>query len=257
MLKSLHVKGFKSLTDLRVEFPQLTVLFGPNAAGKSNLLEAVQMLSRIGTTPARCPTPLPGRFAVTRWKPSLSPRAACPSYSRSPRPISRWRRTWNALVRRTVTGSGPDPTQIRQFDGAGRIPVRNSGKQGRPQVARVIEPVGEQLHLRRKSKPAHPRQETLGLNHALLSDPRWGGEDYRGIAACRNEFEGWRIYYLDPRVAMPMARPPADVEDIGVLGQDIAPYLYRLWPRNRSTFGRSVRAVFLGPARRRRERRSR
>src|SRR5262245_23204817 len=50
MLKSLHVKGFKSLTDLRVEFPELTVLFGPNAAGKSNLLEAVQMLSRIGTT---------------------------------------------------------------------------------------------------------------------------------------------------------------------------------------------------------------
>lgn len=49
MLKSLHVKGFKSLTDLKVDFPSLTVLFGPNAAGKSNLLEAVQMLSRIGT----------------------------------------------------------------------------------------------------------------------------------------------------------------------------------------------------------------
>src|SRR5947209_9141506 len=50
MLKSLKVKGFKSLNKVRVDFPRLTVLFGPNAAGKSNLLEAVQMLSRIGTS---------------------------------------------------------------------------------------------------------------------------------------------------------------------------------------------------------------
>src|SRR5437016_6818843 len=52
MLKSLRVQGFKSLDDLRVTFPRLTVLFGPNAAGKSNLLEAVQALSRIGTSNA-------------------------------------------------------------------------------------------------------------------------------------------------------------------------------------------------------------
>src|SRR5947208_11188291 len=50
MLRSLVVKGFKSLTDIRVRFSPLTVLFGPNAAGKSNLLEAVQTLSRIGTS---------------------------------------------------------------------------------------------------------------------------------------------------------------------------------------------------------------
>ena len=49
MLKRLRVAGFKSLVDLQVDFPKLTVPFGPNAAGKSNLLEAVQMLSRIGT----------------------------------------------------------------------------------------------------------------------------------------------------------------------------------------------------------------
>jgi len=49
MLKSLKVQGFKSLNELSVAFPRLTVLFGPNAAGKSNLLEAVQALSRIGT----------------------------------------------------------------------------------------------------------------------------------------------------------------------------------------------------------------
>ena len=49
MLRSLHIKGFKSLADVQLALPRLTVLFGPNAAGKSNVLDAVQALSRIGT----------------------------------------------------------------------------------------------------------------------------------------------------------------------------------------------------------------
>ena len=49
MLKSLTVRGFKSLTDATIEFPRMAVLFGPNAAGNSNLLDAIQALSRIGT----------------------------------------------------------------------------------------------------------------------------------------------------------------------------------------------------------------
>lgn len=40
MLRKLRVTGFKSLADVTVGFPRLSVLFGPNSAGKSNLLEA-------------------------------------------------------------------------------------------------------------------------------------------------------------------------------------------------------------------------
>src|SRR3972149_148228 len=47
VLRRLSIEGFKSLRKVGVEFPQFTVLFGPNAAGKSNLLDAVQALSRI------------------------------------------------------------------------------------------------------------------------------------------------------------------------------------------------------------------
>jgi len=50
MLRRLVVNGFKSLSEVGVEFPRMTVLFGPNAAGKSNLLEAIQALSRVGTS---------------------------------------------------------------------------------------------------------------------------------------------------------------------------------------------------------------
>ena len=35
MLKRVHIKGYKSLADVEVTLEPLTVLFGPNAAGKS------------------------------------------------------------------------------------------------------------------------------------------------------------------------------------------------------------------------------
>ena len=49
MLTRLTVRRFKSLRDVTIELPRLAVLFGPNAAGKSNLLDALQALSWMGT----------------------------------------------------------------------------------------------------------------------------------------------------------------------------------------------------------------
>lgn len=42
--------GYKSLADVEVKLEPLTVLFGPNAAGKSNFLDALRLLSRLGTS---------------------------------------------------------------------------------------------------------------------------------------------------------------------------------------------------------------
>ena len=50
MLKRVHVKGYKSLADVEVTLETLTVLFGPNAAGKSNFLDALQLLTRLGAS---------------------------------------------------------------------------------------------------------------------------------------------------------------------------------------------------------------
>lgn len=47
MLERLHIQGFKSLRNTTVELAPLTVVFGPNAAGKSNLLEALLLLARL------------------------------------------------------------------------------------------------------------------------------------------------------------------------------------------------------------------
>ncbi len=94
-----------------------------------------------------------------------------------------------------------------------------------------------------KGRPARPLYEPVGLNHALLSDSRWSSEPYRSIEGCRREFEDWRIYYLDPRVAMRAVRPPSDVRDIGVLGEDIASYLYRLRAEEPKHFAAAKRTL--------------
>ncbi len=50
MLKRIVIRGYKSLVEVAVNLKPLSVLFGPNAAGKSNFLDALQLLSRMATS---------------------------------------------------------------------------------------------------------------------------------------------------------------------------------------------------------------
>lgn len=45
IINKIHVKGFKSLWDTSISFGRLNVFIGTNGAGKSNLLEAIAVLS--------------------------------------------------------------------------------------------------------------------------------------------------------------------------------------------------------------------
>ena len=47
MLTSVRLQGFKSFTDATVKLAPLTVLIGSNGSGKSNFLDALQMLHRL------------------------------------------------------------------------------------------------------------------------------------------------------------------------------------------------------------------
>jgi len=51
MITRLEVDGFKSLRDFAVDLEPLTVFIGPNSAGKSNILEALGLLSRLASQP--------------------------------------------------------------------------------------------------------------------------------------------------------------------------------------------------------------
>ena len=45
MMQRISIQGYKSLTGFEVKLRPLSVLFGPNAVGKSNFLDALHLLS--------------------------------------------------------------------------------------------------------------------------------------------------------------------------------------------------------------------
>ncbi|MCB1211237.1 MAG: AAA family ATPase [Verrucomicrobiales bacterium] len=47
MIQNIHLKGYRSLSDLRLKLAQVTVLRGPNGVGKSNVYRALRLLSSL------------------------------------------------------------------------------------------------------------------------------------------------------------------------------------------------------------------
>ncbi|ROQ90901.1 AAA family ATPase [Desulfosoma caldarium] len=242
MLETLRIQGFKSLADVRLTLPPLTVLFGPNAAGKSNLLDALQALSRIGTLRTLSDAlaePIRGypieafSYPAGGLQELLSANRACFSLEAD---LRVGKDAYRYRIEISIETASGRLTVADEY--LAQLSARREPK-GRP----VVERVDSNLHIRRKSKPAHPRQEPLGLNHSVVSDPRFAGVEYRALERTRQELSGWRTYYLDPRVAMRAARPPLDVQDIGVLGGDIAPFLYRLKGERPKDFQAVVRTL--------------
>jgi predicted ATPase len=45
MIRSLEIKGYRSIKDLRLEMGPVRILIGPNASGKSNIMDALRLLA--------------------------------------------------------------------------------------------------------------------------------------------------------------------------------------------------------------------
>jgi predicted ATPase len=243
MLTRLRVKGFKSLIDVDVRLPRLVVLFGPNAAGKSNLLDAVQVLSQIATTRT-----LGDALSVVRGyaiEAFSFPAGGMQELLKS----EETHFTLEADIE-TDHESYRYRLSVQLRPRSGTLSVLDEyltalSKQGEPKGNAAIEVEDGQIRLRRRSS-GKPRQELLHQNFAMLSDPRLGGNEYSSIERARAELAGWRAYYLDPRVAMRSAQSPTVVRDIGILGTDIGPFLYRLQadhPRDYDAVIRTMRSL--------------
>lgn len=245
MLTSLSVKGFKSLRDVTIKLPRMSVLFGPNAAGKSNLLDAIQLLTRIGTERTLADAlsaPIRGHPIESFSFPSgglpelLSAASASFAIEAD---LSHKKNRYRYRVQVAIAPASGALSVTEEY-------LTLLGKDGEPKGVAAIEPVEGRLRLRRKSEGGKPRYEHLGQNYAVLSDQRLGGTLYPPIESARAELSGWRTYYLDPRVAMRTSQTPADVRDIGVLGDAIAPFLYRLRseePKRFAAVARTLRSI--------------
>ena len=250
MLKKLIVRNFKSLHDVTVELPQLTVLLGSNAAGKSALAEAVQALSRIGNA-----APLDealGRQGPVRgygFEAFAMPAGGIPA-------LMRQESTQFCLEADLTAGQERYRYRIAPSIDmqSGRLRVADEylariGARGQPKGLPAIEKQDSQLHVRRKGRGGRgrPRNEPVGLNHALLSDRSLSSDAGFGwLEKVRTELSNWHTYYLEPRLAMRAEAAPADVWNIGAAGELLAPFLFKLKAEHSPKFediGRTLRAI--------------
>lgn len=229
MLHELTVQGFKSLHRVDVELAKLVVVFGPNAAGKSNLLEALVLLSRLigertladafdegirGYPVEAFTLPRDGELAPPRPTLRIAARMGVDTPS---------------LAYEVEVGIRPQTGQLTLVDERlARLTTRGK-PDGNPALELVTSGGESVFRVRRKSKASHPYEERGELSHTFASNLQYSGNDrFPAFDQLRDEVGAWSVVYLDPREAMRRAQPPREVDDIGERGEFLVPFLHRL-----------------------------
>ena len=257
MITRVKIDGYKSLTELEVRPRPLTVLFGPNAVGKSNFLDALQLLSRVVTSrtlkeafegPYRG-TPLEsftfGREGITghmkqeslRFTLEVDVQLSDGTVAAVERQIADMRKGNGggdvASGRYVKERSLRYRVQVEILPKSGILRVQDEylaalkGK-GELKTSRnpFLERKDSRLSLRLEGQ-AHPTYHELGLDHTIVSRPLYPPH-YPHITAFRHELAGWYCYYFEPRERMRAANPVKEVRHIGLMGEELGAFLNTL-----------------------------
>ena len=261
MLKRIHIKGYKSLADVDVELSPLTLLFGPNAAGKSNFLDALQLLSKLAasrTLREAFDPPYRGK-ALESFAIGEKGLKGLVEQERLAFSIEADLELSDAVVdavnrqieemRRSSSDSrsaekGNTPGRVRERHLRYRVEIEmlpRSGilrmadeylaalnDKGEPNRNRrpFLDRQGEKIRLRLEGQ-AHPTNYDRYLDHTILSMPHYPPH-YPHLTAARRELESWLFFYFEPRERMRATGPVKEVRHIGLMGEELAAHLNTL-----------------------------
>ena len=272
MLRRIRLRGYKSFDDMELTLGAFCVLFGPNAAGKSNFLDALQLLR--GVTEGRVlgdafeppyrghplesvrfpPTGLRGLLAqpsatfTIEVDVELSPTII----AQVDRQIREMRQTRPAKeVRENETAYGEADRKsdyIRERFLRYRISVEILPRSGILRVAdeyvAALTAKGEpkasrNAFLEQMDGKLHLRME--GQAHPTYHDLHLDhsilsmplyAPHYPHISALKAEIASWSFFYFEPRERMRMASPVKEVRHIGLMGEELAAFLNTLKAMN-------------------------
>ncbi|MDM8548942.1 AAA family ATPase [Desulfobacterales bacterium HSG2] len=268
MLREIKIKGYKSLIDVDVRLSPLSVLFGANAAGKSNFLDALQLLSGMaaGRTlkdafePPYRGRPLESftfgnegiRGLLTRKTVSLSMEADVELSDAVAESVNR-------QICELPSGLKHDETSVREkylryrieiemFPKSGELRVTDEylaalDKDGKVSRKRrpFLEKIRDQLYLRTEGH-AHQTCYDQHPDHSILSVPLYP-HLYPHLTAMRQELAGWSFFYFEPRERMRAPSPIRETRNIGPMGNELASFLNTLRVQNKYQFNAIEKAL--------------
>ncbi len=263
MLNRIKIQGYKSLRDVEVSLKPLSVLFGPNAAGKSNFLDALQLLSKIvssRTLKEAFEPPYRGKplesfsFPPNGLKDLLEQEQASfrieADFTLSDAVVGAVNKQIQEMRRPSGGGSSspssPEPirepvrernlrywVEIEMVPTSGILRVVDESLAALNQKGELDERrhpflsrQGDKLHLRLE-RQAHPTYFDLHLDHSILSRPHYPPH-YPHLVAARQELESWLFFYFEPRERMRATNPVKEVRHIGLMGEELPAYLNTL-----------------------------
>ena len=275
MLTRVHIQGFKSLQDVEVKLTPLALLFGANASGKSNFLDALQLLSK--TAASR--TLIEAFAPPYRGKPLESFTLGdggirgLLARERLTFAIEADLRLSDAVVvavNREIQelrppGGADDATggydQVRERNLRYRVEIEMIPRAGSLRVAdeylaalddrgepagqrqSFIERQGEKIHLRPEGKSQSIQYERH-LDRTILSMSHYPPH-HPHLTAARRELESWLFFYFEPRERMRAATPVREVRHPGLMGEELAASLNTLKAREPRQFQAVEKALRL------------
>lgn len=262
MIRRVYVKGYKSLGEVDLNLDRLTVIIGPNASGKSNLFDALNLLKNILTSRS-----IDDAFKDHRGDPieafdisqkgivglleeeetrftievdvELDPKAIeSAEYSiqvQKPSQATKKSVVERYLRYRIEVAITPKTGILRVIDE--RLEALILSKDGKfyPNKKRspFIEKVKDRLVLRKEGQ-SRPMEYEVGLNYAIASQPVYAPH-YPHLVAFREEVMRWQFYYFEPS-KMREESPVKSVRSLSPSGEDLAAFYYTLKRENPGQF---------------------
>ncbi|HWV85558.1 MAG TPA: AAA family ATPase [Capillimicrobium sp.] len=271
MLTRVRIRGYKSLRDVDLPLSQMTVVFGANTAGKSNLFDALSLLSRMVTEQnldaafkSHRGAPLEaftfGEHGIEDVLASRSARFSIEVDVRLDDDVvasveQQIRRAREGLPDAEASGRRPSVTEkwlryaltVEVMTASGHLRIMDESLRalradGEPRQSRspFLEKQGNRIHLRME-KQAHPTYEDIGQDRTIVSKSLYPPH-YPHITAFREELSRWRFYYIEP-TAMRDETPVREVESLDPRGHDIAPFFNSLKAHNPKQFQAIAKAL--------------
>jgi predicted ATPase len=233
MLKRVKIQGYKSLVDVEVELQPLTVLFGPNAAGKSNFLDALQLISRLATSKKLSDAFEPPYRGTVLESFTFGPQGIegllkqeKVSFSLevdiefSKKTLETAKQYFHNIKNTVVGDVDLANVQFVRFF----IEIETNPKSGiiqtSQQTIKVFDSTKTEIGRIPESKIRSGLRSTFLRYyddiHRYSTPPAY-------FIALFEELTNWRFFYLEPRERMRQPAPVREARHIGAMGEDIAP----------------------------------